>query len=606
MNGDGVADVVVGGRVLRIEADDADSGDAYVVFGKKKAFAATLDLSTLNGANGFRVYTETKPNAGGISVSSAGDYNNDGFDDILIGSPLSHLDSGAVYLMFGRQSGFAPELSLTTLNATTGFRFVTGMPLASLGGSVSGAGDINGDGFADIVIGSPGIGSTRNSAGSGGSFVLYGKGTLDIPQVAPIGSTAIFNDVDGDLITISVTGGKITADMLTFGSAGELLMVDFNATNTLKDGANITFTVKKNGGNGLLNVGAIDATGRRLGVIKVTGDLGQIDIGNGDPKRPAIKQLIVGSIGQYGSDTQLPGTVDPLVSDINGSLPKLVVKGLFKNATLNVSGALGNVTINGEFSGTGAFDSTQLAGLAALGHGQIGHVSGGTTLASSGLSAGSIGSLNFKQSMSNTAVSARGSIGTTTVGGSINKGAIVAAGALRVVKVFGAITSDDPDVPSVIAALASPPSSKPAAAIAINALTVRGDVRNAEILLGYDSSFTPVNGDASAGNITITGSFIASSIAAGVRDEGDDGFGLNDVRIGSPDPDPTPTIISRIASLVIKGVAEGSDTAGDSFGIVAQEIKKAKISGQKILLNKTIKDDILVGTKGDFHLIEIV
>jgi hypothetical protein len=605
MNGDGFDDLLLGGRFALHPVTDENVAVAYVVFGKQKAFSPTVDLASLNGANGFRVFTDATSLPGMVSVAGVEDFNGDGLDDIAIGLPGNVAKSGMTYLMFGRRGGFATDLSLHTLNATTGFRFEGEFAFDESGTSVA-AGDINGDGRSDLLIGAPHPGDEAQTAREGGAYLIYGFATNELPVVSAAGTAITFDDVDGDIITIKATNGKVTADMLVFGPGGVLQMVDLTAANTLKDGANITFSVKQNGGNGVLNVGAIHAEGLRLGKVSVTGDLGQIDVGGGDPLKPALKQLVVGSLGELGGTTQQEGTENPLVSDIGGSLPKLLVKGNFKNATFNVLGKLGSVTVNGDFSGTGAFDASQLAGLAAIGRGEIGQVAGGNTLASSGLSAGGIGALNIKGSVSNAALKSSGGISSATVGGSVNKGAIVAAGAIRVVKVFGAITSDDPAVPSVIAALASPPSSKPAAATAINSLSVRGEVRNAEILLGYDSQFNPVNGDASAGRITINGNFTASSISAGVNDATGDGFGRNDMRIGAPADDPTPKIVSRIASLVIKGIAEGSEDDDDAFGITAQKISSVKINGVKIVLDKLTADDRELGTKGDLRLVEVI
>lgn len=607
MNNDGFDDIVIASQNAEdVGAPGAEHlGGAYVVFGKKKGYSAVLDLTKLTGVNGFRLLTEEKFSADIISVAGVGDFNGDGFDDIAVGSPGSGGSAGVTYLMFGRGGGFAPDLSLSTLNATTGFRFRGEVVPDQSGASVSST-DVNGDGRADLIIGVPQPGDEGNTAGNGGAYVIYGVATQEIPEVATSGTTITFDDVDGDIISIKATGGKVTADMLVFGPGGVLQLVDLTAANTLRDGANITFSVRKNGGDGVLNVGAIDATGIQLGTVKITGDLGQIDVGRGDALKPALKQLIVGSLGALGDSTQIPGTEDPLFSEIRGALPKLIVRGAFTNAVFDVLGRLGSATIDGEFSGTGAFTATQFGGLAALGRDVTSQVAGGNTLASSGLSAGSIGALNIKKSLTNSAVTSGGGISSATVGGSISKGALVAAGAIRVVKVFGAITSDDPAVPSVVAALASPPSSKPAAAIAINSFVVRGNVLNAEILLGYNQSFEPVNGDASAGKVNIKGSFTASSLVAGVKDDTSDGFGQNDVRIGFPADDPTPKIFSRIASLIISGAAEGSDAAGDSFGITAQEIKSAKINGVKVVLDKVLKDDILIGTKGDFRLVEVI
>ena len=65
---------------------ELNSGSSYVVFGSGSAFAATVNLSTLNGTNGFRLDGEAASDYSGISVSSAGDINGDGYDDLIIGA----------------------------------------------------------------------------------------------------------------------------------------------------------------------------------------------------------------------------------------------------------------------------------------------------------------------------------------------------------------------------------------------------------------------------------------------------------------------------------------------------------------------------------------
>jgi len=76
------------------------------VFGKAGGFAASLDLATLNGSNGFRIDGVDELDLSGGSVSSAGDMNGDGFDDNIIGAPFADpggdLGAGESYVVFGR------------------------------------------------------------------------------------------------------------------------------------------------------------------------------------------------------------------------------------------------------------------------------------------------------------------------------------------------------------------------------------------------------------------------------------------------------------------------------------------------------------------------
>ena len=122
-------------------------------------FAATLELSSLDGTNGFQINGEAADDRSGFSVASAGDINGDGFDDLIVGATRADpngSDSGASYVVFGKASGFAANLNLSSLNGSNGFQ-INGEAVGDVSGiSVASAGDVNGDGFADLIVGAPG------------------------------------------------------------------------------------------------------------------------------------------------------------------------------------------------------------------------------------------------------------------------------------------------------------------------------------------------------------------------------------------------------------------------------------------------------------------
>ena len=174
VNGDGFSDMIIG-------ADGADpngsySGASYVVFGSGSGFASNIDLSSLTGANGFKLSGAAAFNSSGFSVASAGDVNGDGFDDVIVGSPGasphgSH--SGASYVVFGKASGFAANLDLSSLSGADGFQ-LSGVAADDYSGdSVSSAGDVNGDGYADVIIGA--FPADPHGGSSGASYVVFGK-----------------------------------------------------------------------------------------------------------------------------------------------------------------------------------------------------------------------------------------------------------------------------------------------------------------------------------------------------------------------------------------------------------------------------------------------
>src|SRR5262249_6860014 len=150
----GYDDFIVG--AYGASPNGSSSGASYVVFGRPGAFASDLQLSTLDGANGFQISGEAGSDFSGFSVSSAGDLNGDGYDDIIVGARAAGpngFNSGASYVVFGRPGAFASDLQLSSLDGTNGFQISGEAGYDFSGGSVSSAGDVNGDGYDDLVVG---------------------------------------------------------------------------------------------------------------------------------------------------------------------------------------------------------------------------------------------------------------------------------------------------------------------------------------------------------------------------------------------------------------------------------------------------------------------
>src|SRR5215217_3831024 len=142
-------------------------------------FGANLNLSTLDGTNGFQISGEAARDfSGGFSggVSSAGDVNGDGFDDLIIGAQGADPNgdsSGASYVVFGQAKDFSGNISLSKLDGSNGFQ-ISGEQIGDHSGySVSSAGDVNGDGFDDLIIGA--YRANPNGSLSGASYVVFGQ-----------------------------------------------------------------------------------------------------------------------------------------------------------------------------------------------------------------------------------------------------------------------------------------------------------------------------------------------------------------------------------------------------------------------------------------------
>ena len=266
INGDGFDDLVVASpNYSRYNEDQAALSSSYVIFGK--ANNTDVELSSIDqGASdsvGFRLtgFKSTTFNTSD-SISTGGDINGDGFDDVVFGAPHTVVGStlmGAAYVVFGKENGFA-NLDISDLNGTTGFTFTDSARgydslLAYIGAAVSLEGDVNGDGFDDLVVGAPGQNKYRNSAQEydGEVYVIFGRssfgGTSTIQATSLNGSsstgfvaTGLVNqqartgssvgsggDVNGDGIDDLVIGAP--GDGYGYGTAAGRAYVVFGKTN---------------------------------------------------------------------------------------------------------------------------------------------------------------------------------------------------------------------------------------------------------------------------------------------------------------------------------------------------------------------------------------
>jgi hypothetical protein len=144
------------------------AGSSYVVFGRTD-FPNPFPVSGLNGNNGFRL---DGGGGNGVAVAGGGDVNGDGFADLVVGAPLDAYTgehAGSTYIVFGAQGSFPASVDLALLTKPTGFR-QDGGPGDASGSAVTDAADLNNDGIADVVIGAPFDGKH-----SGSAYVVFGR-----------------------------------------------------------------------------------------------------------------------------------------------------------------------------------------------------------------------------------------------------------------------------------------------------------------------------------------------------------------------------------------------------------------------------------------------
>jgi hypothetical protein len=174
-NGDGFADIVIGAH--QTDAGGINRGEAYVVFGSPNRAGTTLALNTI-GTNGFTMRGFENYSGAGISVSGAGDVNGDGISDIILGAPLvesSGTDRGEAYVVFGKSTRANTTMTLSNLG-TNGFTLRGFDDGGYAGTNVSGAGDVNGDGFADVIVGA--MNAAAGGSNGGEAYVVFGGTAL--------------------------------------------------------------------------------------------------------------------------------------------------------------------------------------------------------------------------------------------------------------------------------------------------------------------------------------------------------------------------------------------------------------------------------------------
>jgi hypothetical protein len=215
VNGDGFSDVIVGARLF--DNGQTDEGRAFVYHGSASGLSTTPNWTA--ESNQAVAYF-------GFSVASAGDVNGDGFSDVIVGAyPFDNgeTDEGRAFVYHGSASG---------LSTTPNWTAESNQAVAQFGYSVASAGDVNGDGFSDVIVGARLF--TNGETYEGRAFVYHGSGTSFVTQTV---------NADG-IYTFGTTGVSIAFTGVFGTGTCKVVRYDTPASNRAFAGTPPTFVSK--------------------------------------------------------------------------------------------------------------------------------------------------------------------------------------------------------------------------------------------------------------------------------------------------------------------------------------------------------------------------
>ena len=187
-----------------------DQGVAYVIYGKDTVNWADFSVSTSSAAGRFTVTGTSSIYKLCLVASDAGDFNNDGYSDIIWGSPPTSSNQGNVVLIYGANGGPA-DFGISSITSTQGLKVIGASTGDYLGSSLSSLEDLSGDGITEVLVGSKG------ASGKGIVYVIYGRDdepvSINIASLSDSQGLKIIGSTSGSLFGQSARDiGDINGD----------------------------------------------------------------------------------------------------------------------------------------------------------------------------------------------------------------------------------------------------------------------------------------------------------------------------------------------------------------------------------------------------------
>ena len=284
-NGDGYGDILVGAIVSSTSNPNVNSGKTYVVFGKADVSTNILLRDIANGIGGFAIVSTAAGEQSGHSVSSAGDVNGDGLMDIIIGGPgngVNGSNTGQSYVVYGKAT--LTNVSLSDVANNIGGLAIVGEGSQDLSGySVGAAGDVNGDGLADLMVGAPGFDAAHGTVQTGRSYIILGATT------GPFKAGSFVDDVGtSGNDTLTSTGSQTLAGGNMSAGTGNDTFISNGADILLGGGGKDTFVLNQSTITALQNV--FGAGGNTTQLARIDGEGGRRNAGSSTTMNSSIWQ----------------------------------------------------------------------------------------------------------------------------------------------------------------------------------------------------------------------------------------------------------------------------------------------------------------------------
>ena len=206
VDGDGLDDIAIG--VPYADAGGSNSGSVYVVLGSSLGTVYEVDLADAD----YEFVGESSGDRAGTWMSMSGDVNADGYDDLLVGSWLNNAggtDAGIAYLVFGGSTGFGGSTTIDLSQAD--YEFIGEGTYDYVGYTVAMVGDVDGDGFGDMLLGACG----QNAGGSdaGAAYLIRGGNlgtttSIDLSQA----DAKLIGESAGDYAGLVSPAGDVNGD----------------------------------------------------------------------------------------------------------------------------------------------------------------------------------------------------------------------------------------------------------------------------------------------------------------------------------------------------------------------------------------------------------